>query len=186
MAPDADPAAALAAWRADGADRVDPLRFRFVEALARRVAAHAGPARGHLDDRLAQALAAYARTVAQTPPGPPAPAPAVPGPGPVAGLVDALGGLAPAGAEPELKALREFRRHWTLLRADQRLHQSRADVPDQAGPLNSQHLVHRTLAVLRELSPEYLDGFMAQVDALLWLEALQAPEPPKARGRRRG
>ena len=57
----ADPAAAIAALRARGAHRVDPVRFHYLEALARRVAAHTGPARQVLDRRLAHALSACAQ-----------------------------------------------------------------------------------------------------------------------------
>lgn len=49
----------LAALRERGAHRFDPIRFRYIEALARRVPALAGEVRGLLDGRLSQALAAY-------------------------------------------------------------------------------------------------------------------------------
>lgn len=39
------PAERIAALRARGAERLDPLRFHFIEALARRTAATGGPAR---------------------------------------------------------------------------------------------------------------------------------------------
>ena len=39
-----------------------------------------------------------------------------------------------------------------------------------AGPLNSHHLVHRALLLMRELSPEYLNRFMSYVDSLLWID----------------
>ncbi|WP_374263348.1 DUF2894 domain-containing protein, partial [Zoogloea sp.] len=42
--PAGDPDAALAALRAQGGDRADPVRFRFLEALARRSAAYRGDA----------------------------------------------------------------------------------------------------------------------------------------------
>ncbi len=48
------------ALRARGAHRFDPVRFRFIEALARRTAAHGGQARQMLDRRLAEVLAEYA------------------------------------------------------------------------------------------------------------------------------
>ena len=57
----ADPASvAIADLRASGAHRLDPARFAFIEALARRAAAHGGEVRQLLDARLAAALAAYA------------------------------------------------------------------------------------------------------------------------------
>ncbi|HDV6357027.1 TPA: DUF2894 domain-containing protein, partial [Burkholderia cenocepacia] len=39
-------------------------------------------------------------------------------------------------------------------------------------PLNSNSLVHRSLATMRELSPDYLQQFLSYVDALAWLEDL--------------
>jgi hypothetical protein len=71
---------------------------------------------------------------------------------------------------PEPRTLQFFRRTWSRLSADQRLAQSRASLPDNAGPLNSQHLVHRALVLMRELSPEYLEHFVGYIDALQWLE----------------
>ena len=48
--------ATLDAWRERGADRLDPIRFHFIEALDRRAAGHSGEARRILDDRSVQAL----------------------------------------------------------------------------------------------------------------------------------
>jgi len=71
---------------------------------------------------------------------------------------------------PEARTLQFFKRTWSRLSADQRLAQSRACLPENAGPLNSQHLVHRSLVLMRELSPEYLEHFVGYIDALQWLE----------------
>jgi hypothetical protein len=56
---DVDPGGAAEALRARGAERFDPVGWCFIEALARRAAAHRDPLRGLLDRRLAQALADY-------------------------------------------------------------------------------------------------------------------------------
>ena len=77
---------------------------------------------------------------------------------------------APHQPAPEARTLQFFKRTWSRLSADQRLAQSRACLPGNAGPLNSQHLVHRALVLMRELSPEYLEHFVGYVDALQWLE----------------
>jgi len=77
--------------------------------------------------------------------------------------------------------LQYFRRTWTRLSADQRLAQSQSSLPENAGPLNSQHLVHRSLAQMRELSPAYFDRFIAHVDALLWMERAQEQAVKEAR-----
>jgi len=52
--------AAIEALRERGAHQFDPIRFRFIEALARRAQAYGGDARQLLDGRLAKLLADYA------------------------------------------------------------------------------------------------------------------------------
>src|SRR3990167_8557647 len=58
QAPGTDVSATLAALRARGAQRLDPVRFRLIEAMARRAAAHAGDVRRLLDGKLAGWLTA--------------------------------------------------------------------------------------------------------------------------------
>jgi len=92
-------------------------------------------------------------------------------------LVDHIGQHAsPLGDAPttrdELKTLTQFRSTWSRLSADRRLTQSQATVPQNAGPLNSHHLVHRSLRLMRDVSPEYLNRFMSYVDALSWIDQL--------------
>ena len=61
-----DPRVTIDALRARGADRLDPVRFRFIEALARRSAAERGDARRVLDGRLATVLDEYTARFDQT------------------------------------------------------------------------------------------------------------------------
>jgi len=75
-----------------------------------------------------------------------------------------------AAPQASRNAVTAFKSTWSRLRAEQRLRQAMAQVPMTAGPLNSAHVVNRTLQTMRELSPEYLDAFMQHVDTLLWLE----------------
>lgn len=84
---------------------------------------------------------------------------------------------APSG---ELKAVRDYRGTWVRLGLEQRLRQSGAQVPDNAGPLNNQRLLHQALTVMRDTSPAYFQHFMGHVETLLALDALsQAPAVPK-------
>ena len=174
-----DSAALIDVWRTRGDDRLHPVRFRLIEALARRSTAHQGDARALLDDKLQRLMAAYgedidnARCAAVGHAGgialPQAPQPR----GALAGLVEHLARHAavredgPASREAMLGYVRST---WSKLNAERRLTQSLATVPQNAGPLNSHHLVHRALALMGELSPTYLGRFMAHVDALLWLD----------------
>ena len=192
MADDAPPPGhdALAALRERGADRRDPVRFRLAQGLARRAAAHAGAARRAIEEKLA-ALLARLDAGDDAPRGDAGP---VRERGALAALVDhaarrkgAAATLAAApraedaqagattvaahpGAAADAGTLHFFKRTWSRLSADQRLAQSRASLPENAGPLNSQHLVHRSLVLMRELSPDYLERFVGYIDALQWLE----------------
>ena len=172
--------ASIAALRERGAARVDPVRLRFIESLARRSAGYEGAVRHRLDARLAALVAACSEALDQAA-GKAVPVDAAPRlpplRGPLADLVAQLGRpvpLAPKAqvrpAPAELETLPFFRRTWSRLSADQRLAQSQAALPENAGPLNSHHLVHRALTLMRDLSPGYFDRFVAHADALLSLQ----------------
>ena len=152
----------------------DPVRQRFIEALARRAAGHQGEVRRLLDEKIAALHAAAARQPPRAAAAPAVSPRAAPQRGPLAELVDHIARHAPPPSDGELKTLKEFRSAWSRLNTDQRLTRSLAQVPENAGPLNSHHLVHRSLMLMRELSPDYLERFMAHVDALLWLEQVNA------------
>jgi hypothetical protein len=171
--------AALQALAERGAPVHDALRWHHLQALQRRAAALTGAARQLVDERLAaqaaasaqaldaweaqQALAAQREPVSQGHTGP------------LAALSAHLATLAaqqPAAPRPEPKALRQFRGQWTQLHVEQRLARVLAQVPRQAGPLNSQGLVVRAIEQLRALSPAYLQQFILHADALMGLEAL--------------
>ncbi len=182
----------LAAWRESGADRVDPVRFRLIEAMARRAAGHGGVARSLLDGRLAELVNAYGDAVgrAASRDAGDAPRPRQSARGALAEVVDyiamsqaALPDAAPvSGAAPrgtprdtsrvEPKLIDYFRNTWTRVSASQQLQQSLERVPEHAGPLNSSHLVHRSLTLMREMSPAYFEQFLSYVDALTWLEQM--------------
>ncbi|MBS1191563.1 MAG: hypothetical protein H6R10_3355 [Rhodocyclaceae bacterium] len=59
MAQGIDAAGRMASLRGRGADRFDPVRFRFIEALARRAEGYRGEARRLLEEKLVAALAEY-------------------------------------------------------------------------------------------------------------------------------
>lgn len=97
----------------------------------------------------------------------------------------------PAGAErwPELRSARHFRETWARYSAEQVVQQASDRAPENAGPLNSHRLVLSTLGLMRELSPDYLRRFLAQADALLWLDQAQGrlkAAPGKGKAARAG
>lgn len=208
--------ATLDAWRECGADRLDPIRFHFIEALDRRAAGHSGEARRLLDDRLYKLIEAYADDLeraaskaadagtgtgidttstaassGETPRGALAELVDYIAHAPADGNNPATGNAAPRRPSyPELEALDYFRDTSSKVRSEKQLRQSLKKAPDNAGPLNSSSLVHRSLSLMRELSPGYLQQFLSYVDALSWMEqmngggaspAKDAPRPTSAR-----
>jgi hypothetical protein len=189
--------AVLDAWREQQADRVDPVRFHFIETMASRANDHRGEVRRMLDERLSKLLEAYARDLERTqseganfdstPPSREIVR------GALGGLLEHIGNhkaaitmnaavtadqeddgsdsIHPSHSE-ELPALLEFRKIWSKVRTDGQLRQSLEQVPANAGPLNSGVLVHRSIMLMRELSPEYLRHFLSYVDTLSWMEQM--------------
>lgn len=228
--------ATLDAWGDSGADRLDPVRFRFLQAMARRTAPLQGLARQQLEDKLDTHLRAYAQLLeevepdastmdsaeASEPASPPAShrpshrpshpssphsphpastsaeaspaASATPQSAPAA-LTELLAYLtypdAPDNdptwdrdalglreAYPDVQMLEYFRGVWSRVSADRQVRQSQEQVHKNAGPLNSNQLVHRALSLMRELSPGYLQQFLSYTDALMWMEQIHAATAP--------
>jgi hypothetical protein len=182
--------ATLDAWRARGADRLDPVRFHFIVALERRAAAHGGEARRMLDEKLSGLLDAYAADLERATAAAAEVAAAAPVSPSREAAQETLAGLlghiarhaqaerADAASYPELPALDYFREVWSKVRAEKQMRQSLAQVPGNAGPLNSSSLVHRSLSLMRELSPGYLKQFLSYVDTLAWMEQLNGGGAP--------
>lgn len=179
----------------------DALRAAVADALQRRATAHEGEARQNIEKRV-QRWQGEGPAGTKPPADAAAPRPALAG---LSALVDRLGrvtatpvqaaapappatpaprAIAPRATTPApLKSVTAFQHTWSRLRAEQRLRQALAQVPAQAGPLNSSHLVHQVLREMHRLSPAYLDAFMAHVDTLLRLEQDSGGAPrPLRRG----
>jgi hypothetical protein len=206
----------LAALRASGADRRDPVRFVTLEALARRATAQPESIRQPLLTKLnamADQLATSPTQATQTSAECPTPSPltelltyinqhahaqpsatqaanesAAPQGNSLAAAVNpkfrpnsqtAAGGRSRQG--PELKSVAYFRNEWSKLSTEQQLTKTLAQAPENAGPMNSQHLVLRSLQVMRDIAPDYLQGFMSYIDTLIWLEHVDAAKRAAAR-----
>lgn len=194
-----DPARqAITAMRDRGEHRVDPLRYGYIDALARRADRHAGDVRRRLDRELARALADYRERVAMSrSPGAdvlsaPAPTPPpAPAPGPLGELVRRLDGrrsVAPQqqhplhraanAAAPDLAALRDTLATWVRLSVDRQLSRSLQQAPANPGPLNTHGLVLRSLQLMQQISPDYLDRIVEQIETLSWLDAAATAAAP--------
>ena len=75
-----------------------------------------------------------------------------------------------AGLRPELKTTRYFRNTWARLSVEKRVTQALHQAPKNAGPINSHSLVLRSLALMRDISPDYLNQFASYVDTLIYLD----------------
>jgi len=207
-----------------GARRFAPVRFRFIETMARRAREQKPPVRAILEEKALVALADY-RTDFLTAQGHaativtrilerfPASAERVRSlfagadfsaverlharlnrqGGPKAGTEEAspLGSLTEeinqralaagdsvrSGPAGEPHSVRQFRELLVKLDSEKLVTRAIKEGPAAPGPLNAQALVIRTLAALRDLSPDYLNRFVCYADTLLWLE--QAGEKGK-------
>ena len=199
-----DTSAILDAWREQGIDRTAPLRFHHVAALHRRATRQDGAAKLLLERRLASLVGTYTADmermatrgrVATAESSTPISAS---GEDTMAGLLSALASPTPprgategtarseAESKPELEPgiLTDFRKIWSTLLTRSQIRQSlERSSPSDAGPLNSATLVHRSLALMAELSPGYLQHFLSYADTLSWLERMGGSDRA-AHGRR--
>ena len=173
----------LEALRAEGLHGHDPVRFRYLEALAARLPGQPPAVRRVLAQRLQDAATAYAERARSTP----AQAVAAPVPAaesPLARLLRERQAHAQADVDSarmegganasDMRSVRAFGEVWSRIAAERQVAQALGRGPENAGPLNPHKLMLRSLRLMRGLSPDYLRRFLAQMDALLWLEQAQA------------
>jgi hypothetical protein len=102
-------------------------------------------------------------------------------------LIQALTGAAPARSDmPD--AMRRFRETLVQGQSQRRVTRALRDGPENPRPLNSEALVIRSLAMMRDLSPSYTQRLIAYLDSLLWLQQAgrpKAPAKPSTPGRRK-
>lgn len=77
----------------------------------------------------------------------------------------------------ELKVMRDFRSTWSRLSTDRQVARALKQAPTNAGPINSHMLVLRSLALMRDISPDYLNRFMSYTDTLLCLDQYNKEKP---------
>jgi hypothetical protein len=198
-----DIATTLAELRQAGAHQCDPVRFHYLETLCRRSHDQSPTVAAPLTAKLQQALAAYQQQIQQQEEVLTSDSASATGSASYSGLGELLAALSvqsEAGAitsetsaaqgaaqistrentaPAELKSVRYFRDSWAKLGVEQRVAQSFAKAPENAGPLNSHLLVLQALGRMRDDAPAYLQHFIAYADSLLWLQQAVNSLPSK-------
>lgn len=187
--------ARLAALRQCGAGQTDPVHLHYLETLAARAQAQPPQVQRILQAKLERLLGDFQTRLEQAPVTAAIPPPAA--------SASALGELTrhlqhqhqqqqpghthhtPPGARTELKSVRQARSTWSRLSADKQLAQALEQAPQNAGPINSHMVVLRSLRLMREVSPDYLNRFLSYVDTLLCLEQTETERPVARRARTR-
>ena len=183
-----DVGSALAHLRLAGAPQIAPLQWHHLQDLARRAAVQPKAVQGILGATLAKVIADLDKRLAHAQTQPQENAAQVPGP-----HLGALGHLTRYAAQQsmaqvgapsdkttngpsELKSVQAFRKTWSQLSVDRQLSKALGQAPKNAGPINSHMLVLRSLALMRDISPDYLNRFMSYVDALQCLDLADASQ----------
>ncbi len=172
----------LEALRRQGADQLSPVDFHYMEALERRIPGQAPNVRHILETKLTLAVAAYQARFeqAQFNAAQATTAVAVEQRTALGQLVQSMAQHTPetefVHRDPaniprtELKTVRQFRNTWSKLSAQKQVLQALGQAPKNAGPINSHMLVLRSLELMRDISPDYLNRFMSYADTLLCLD----------------
>jgi len=175
----------LEALRHAGAAHFDAVGWHYIEILAGKVQAQKGAAQGLLQSKLEKALGHLHARMATASHLIQAPAPSSNPTSPLAQLLKEL--APPASPAPsvakastwrgESPRVQQFRQTLSKLSVQKQVSHAIAQAPQNAGPINSHMLVLRSLGLMRELSPDYLNRFMAYVDTLLCLEEAGKAKP---------
>jgi Protein of unknown function (DUF2894) len=184
-----------AALQAAGAARLDAVGWHYIEVLSERARSQTGPAQALLNDKLKASLIQFKQRWDDAPraaakASPPA---RVASPSPLAALLSDMAQHAPApntapsalSVKPaawraESPRVQQFKKQLGKMSVQKQVKQAIALAPQNAGPINSHMLVLRSLGLMRDASPDYLNRFITYVDTLLCLEeAGKASAQPK-------
>ena len=157
------------------AAHLDPVGWHYLQVLAQRTHSQTGPAQALLQGKLRAAVAQWqAKMQAHQPP---ASLPVRPAPSPLAALLHDMAApsnerpLNPSGAgRMDNTRVAQFRQQLGKIRVQKQVSLAIAHAPQNAGPINSHMLVLRSLGLMRDLSPDYLNRFMGYVESLLVME----------------
>lgn len=168
----------LEAMRQQGAANFDAVGWHYIEVLSAKRQTHPSATQHLLQNKLDKALHDLQTRMAAASMQMPAPEP-MPAPpsSPLTQLLHALGEPAAQGSRAENPQVTQFRKTLSQLSVQKQVTQAMAQAPHNAGPINSHMLVLRSLALMRQHAPDYLNRFVTYVDTLLCLEAAGKAKP---------
>jgi len=186
-----DALALLQPSQAAEAAQLDPVGWHYLQVLAERTRNQTGPAHALLQAKLNTAVAQLQLRLAK--PQTPSTLPSSLAPSPLSALLQDM--AAPSAQRPwspsghgrlDNPRVEQFRQQLGKISVQKQVTQAIAQAPQNAGPINSHMLVLRSLGLMRDLSPDYLNRFMSYVDTLLILEdsgqSKPATKKPQAKG----
>lgn len=163
----------------------DPVGWHYTEQLAKRAAQATGPAQMLLHTKHEKALQDLKARLVATQTSGLTKQPYMPAtPSPLAQLLQemtlASGPHANSASmttwKPESPRIQQFRQQLGKISVQKQVTQAMAQAPQNAGPINSHMLVLRSLGLMRNASPDYLNRFMVYVDTLLCLDEAGTPK----------
>ena len=177
--------------RLAGAAGVDAVQWHYIETLAARSRNQSKQAQALLQAKLQAALTHLDMRMAAANQSPAEPAAAIT-PSPMTLLLQEM---APPPATLSGKAsflethresprVQQFRKQLRKISVQKQVSHAIAQAPQNAGPINSHILVLRALGLMRELSPDYLQRFVAYVNTLMVLENAVTPTATKTVSRK--
>ncbi|PUE46555.1 DUF2894 domain-containing protein [Limnohabitans sp. 2KL-51] len=185
-----DAQALLQPAQAAEAAQLDPVGWHHIQVLTERTRTQTGLAQVLLQAKLNSALAQLqARLAAQKKQHIPHIQPTRDAPSPLSALLRDMSApsaerpLSPGGhGRMDKPHIVQFRQQLGKMSVQKKVTQAIAQAPQNAGPINSHMLVLRSLGLMRDLSPDYLNRFMGYVDTLLFLDMPQTVKatPKKA------
>ena len=172
------------------AAQLDPVSWHHIQVLAERTRTQTGLAQVLLQAKLNSALAQLqARLAAQKKQLTPHIQHYSHTPSPLSALLRDM--AAPSAERPmspgghgrmDNPRVAQFRQQLGKISVQKQVTQAIAQAPQNAGPINSHMLVLRSLGLMRDLSPDYLNRFMGYVDTLFFLDSAETVKvtPKKA------
>ena len=184
--------ALMASLRTEGASNFDAVGWHYIEVLDARTRVQTGLAQQLLSEKLVNVLLDFkARLDAiQRPPLATEPGVFVP-PSPLANLLNDRVQHLPAEASTrmdktsnwreESPQVKKFRQALGKISVQKQVAKAIAQAPQNAGPINSHMLILRSLGLMRQCAPDYLNRFMVYAQTLFFLDEAGKVRQPSSK-----